>query len=228
MTFRLGLVLGFVALCGCSNQSRAQGSAAKASAAKPGAAQVQPAKRDSTDPLSPRAMGSPTAPITVYEMSDFQCPFCRRHALETWPAIEREYVATGKVRWVFLNYPLTSLHPNAAAAAQFAMCAADAGKFWPVHDLLYQHQETWAPLKDPAPYLITLADSVGIPRDRMLACLQSPKAREAVEADAAGAARAGATSTPSFYIEGGMIAGAYPIGVFRQVLDSIYRVKTGK
>jgi protein-disulfide isomerase len=228
MTFRLGLVLGFVALCGCSNQSRAQGSAAKTSAAAPGARQVQTAKRDSADPLSARAMGSPTAPITVYEMSDFQCPFCRRHALETWPAIEREYVATGKVRWVFLNYPLTSLHPNAAAAAQFAMCAADAGKFWPVHDLLYQHQETWAPLKDPAPYLITLADSVGIPRDRMLACLQSPKAREAVEADAAGAARAGATSTPSFYIEGGMIAGAYPIGVFRQVLDSIYRVKTGK
>ena len=228
MTFRLGLVLGFVALCGCSNQSRAQGSAAKASAAQPGAAQVPAAKRDSTDPLSPRAMGSPTAPITVYEMSDFQCPFCRRHALETWPAIEREYVATGKVRWVFLNYPLTSLHPNAAAAAQFAMCAADAGKFWPVHDLLYRHQDTWAPLKDPAPYLMTLADSVGIPRDRMVACLQSPKARQEVEADAAGAARAGATSTPSFYIEGGMIAGAYPVGVFRQVLDSIYRVKTGK
>ena len=228
MTFRLGLVLAFVALCGCSDQSRAQGAAAKASAAKPGAGQVQPAKRASTDPLAARAMGSPTAPITVYEMSDFQCPFCRRHALETWPAIEREYVATGKVRWVFLNYPLTSLHPNAAAAAQFAMCAADAGKFWPVHDLLYQHQETWAPLKDPAPYLMTLADSVGIPRDRMLACLQSPKARETVQADAAGAARAGATSTPSFYIEGGMIAGAYPIGVFRQVLDSIYRVKTGK
>jgi protein-disulfide isomerase len=228
MTFRLGLILGFVALCGCSNQSRAQGSTAKASAAAPGASQAPAAKRDSADPLASRAMGSPTAPITVYEMSDFQCPFCRRHAIETWPAIEREYVATGKVRWVFLNYPLTSLHPNAAAAAQFAMCAADAGKFWPVHDLLYRHQDTWAPLKDPAPYLMTLADSVGIPRARMVACLQSPRAREVVEADAAGAARAGATSTPSFYIEGGMIAGAYPIGVFRQVLDSIYRVKTGK
>lgn len=233
MTFRIGLILGFAALCGCSSPSPAQGSAAKAAggkadAAKGAAAATQTAKRDTADPLASRAMGSPTAPITVYEMSDFQCPFCRRHALETWPAIEREYVATGKVRWVFLNYPLTSLHPNAAAAAQFAMCAADAGKFWPVHDLLYRHQDTWAPLKDPAPFLMTLADSVGIPRTRMLACLQSPRARETVEADAAGAARAGATSTPSFYVEGGMIVGAYPITVFRQVLDSIYRVKTGK
>lgn len=233
MTFRIGLVLGFAALCGCSSPSPAQGSGAKtpaasaAATAKSATPHAQPAKADTTDPLAARAMGSRTAPITVYEMSDFQCPFCRRHALETWPAIEREYVATGKVRWVFLNYPLTSLHPNAAAAAQFAMCAADAGKFWPVHDLLYKHQETWAPLKDPAPFLITLADSVGIPRERMLSCLQSPKARETVEADAAGAARAGATSTPSFYVEGGMIAGAYPIAVFRQVLDSIYRVKTG-
>lgn len=234
MTCRTGFVLALVALAGCSGQSRAQGAGRKADtpkAATPAAAARTAVTAPDTsrpDPLASRSMGSRAAPITVYEMSDFQCPFCRRHALETWPTLEREYVATGKVRWVFLNYPLTSLHPNAAAAAQFAMCAADAGKFWPVHDLLYKHQETWAPLKDPAPFLITLADSVGIPRERMLSCLQSPKARETVEADAAGAARAGATSTPSFYVEGGMIAGAYPIAVFRQVLDSIYRVKTGR
>jgi len=82
--------------------------------------------------------------------------------------------------------------------------------------------------KDPAPFLITLADSAGIPRAAMLQCLQGAAARQAVEADAAGAARAGASRTPSFYIEGGMIEGAYPIDVFRQALDSIYRVKTGK
>jgi protein-disulfide isomerase len=108
------------------------------------------------------------------------------------------------------------------------MCAANAGKFWPVHDLLYRNQDTWAPLKDPAPFLLTLVDSAGISRATMLQCLASPAARQAVEADAAGAARAGAARTPSFYVEGGMIEGAYPIAVFRQVLDSIYKVKTGK
>lgn len=233
MTCRTGFVLALVALAGCSGQSRAQGAGRKADtpkAATPAAAARTAVTAPDTsrpDPLASRSMGSRAAPITVYEMSDFQCPFCRRHALETWPTLEREYVATGKVRWVFLNYPLTSLHPNAAAAAQFAMCAADRGKFWPVHDLLYRNQDTWAPLKDPGPFLMTLADSAGIPRADLVKCLQSPAARQAVEADAQGAARSGASKTPSFYIEGGMIEGAYPIGVFRQVLDSIYRLKTG-
>ncbi|MEO8226950.1 MAG: thioredoxin domain-containing protein, partial [Gemmatimonadota bacterium] len=163
---------------------------------------------------------------TVYEMSDFQCPYCRRHALETWPTIEREYVTTGKVRWVFINLPLTTLHPNAAAAAEFALCAAKAGKFWPVHDLLYKYQETWAPLKDPGAFLLTLADSVGVARPQMLACLRDPASRAAVEADASGATRAGATGTPAFYIEGGLMSGAQPVAVFRQVLDSFYVLKT--
>ena len=69
-------------------------------------------------PLSARTKGSPTAPIVVYEMSDFQCPFCRRHAVEVFPALEQEYIRTGKVRWVFVNYPLTSIHPNAARCSR--------------------------------------------------------------------------------------------------------------
>lgn len=227
MTYRTSLFLGLLALSACSSPSPAQAAGRKPAA---GAVAARATAPDTTrpDPLASRSMGSRAAPITVYEMSDFQCPYCRRHAMETFPTLEREYVATGKVRWVFLNLPITSLHPNAAAAAQFAMCAADAGKFWPVHDLLFKYQDTWAPLKDPAPFLITLADSAAIPRATILRCLQAPAARQAVEADAQGAARAGAARTPSFYIEGGMIEGAYPIEVFRQVIDSIYRIKTGK
>jgi protein-disulfide isomerase len=178
------------------------------------------------DPLAARSKGSSTAPITVYEMSDFQCPFCRRHAQETFPAIEREYVATGKVRWVFINFPLTSLHANAAPTAEFAMCAARQDKFWPVHDLLFRHQRTWAPLREPGAFLLTLADSVGMSKTDLLACLKSKVARQEVEADAAGAVRAGAGSTPTFYIEGGLLPGAQPLPVFRQILDSIYTVKT--
>jgi protein-disulfide isomerase len=178
------------------------------------------------DPLAARSKGSSTAPITVYEMSDFQCPYCRRHAEETFPALEREYIATGKVRWVFVNFPLTSIHANAAAKAEFAMCAARQGKFWPVHDLLFRHQRTWAPLREPGAFLMTLADSVGMSKPDLLGCLQSKVARKEVEADAAGAVRAGAGSTPTFYIEGGLLAGAQPLPVFRQILDSIYAAKT--
>ncbi len=235
MGVRAGLLVGALTLLGCSGQSRAQSTIENAPAAAIAAGTAATGTTaagmpDTTQgvPLELRSKGSPRAPVTVYDMSDFQCPACRVFVTETFPAVEREYIATGKVRWVFINFPLTQRHPNAAAAAQFAMCAAKAGKFWPVHDLLYKHQDTWAPLKDPSAFFITLADSVHIARPEMIACLQAPDARATVESDAAGAARAGATATPSFYIEGGIMAGAYPIGVFRQVLDSIYAAKTAR
>lgn len=179
-------------------------------------------------PLSARTKGSPTAPIVVYEMSDFQCPFCRRHAVEVFPTLEEEYVRTGKVRWVFINYPLTSIHPNAVPAASFAMCAARHGKFWQAHDLLFVHQETWGPLKNPAPFLMTLVDSLKLPRAPMTSCLQKQETVAQIKSDAEGAVKSGAQSTPTFYIEGALVVGAQPPQLFRIVLDSIYRVKAAK
>jgi protein-disulfide isomerase len=177
-------------------------------------------------PLSARSKGAPGAPVTVYEMSDFQCPFCRRHALDVFPQIEREYIRTGKVRWVFVNLPLTSIHPNAVPAAAFAMCAARQDRFWAAHDILFRHQGVWSPLKNPAPFLLTLVDSLRLQRAPMEACLQRPETVDQIKADADGAVKSGAQSTPTFYIEGGMMAGTRPIEVFRMVLDSVYAVKT--
>lgn len=186
------------------------------------------ALQDSTDHLlKERSLGSPDAPVTVFEMSDFQCPYCRRHALETFPELKKRYVDTGKVRWVFVNFPLTQIHPNAAAAAEFAMCAAKAGKFWPVHDLLYRNQETWAPLKDPAPFFLSLADSANVPRKALADCLQSGFGKQIVQEDAEGAAHAGANSTPSFFIEGGILRGSAPASAFEPILDSIWQAKVG-
>jgi protein-disulfide isomerase len=107
------------------------------------------------------------------------------------------------------------------------MCAARAGKFWPVHDLLFQHQEKWAPLKDPAAFLLTLADSVQIPREEITQCLQQKEMQEIVRGEAEGAAQAGVRSTPTVYIEGaGLLPGAAPVEVFRGVLDSIWRERS--
>ena len=194
-------------------------------AALPAASAGQTAGRD---PLASRSKGAPTAPVTVYEMSDFQCPYCRKHALEVFPTIEREYLQTGKVRWVFINLPLVSIHANALPAAELAMCAARLGKFWPVHDLLFQHQETWAPLKEPGPFLLSLGDSVKLPRAPLVKCLESEAARAEIQAEAQGSERAGAASTPTFYIEGGLLTGARPTELWREVLDSIYREKAPK
>lgn len=177
------------------------------------------------DPLASRALGSASAPVTVYEMSDFQCPFCRRHTEQSFPAIQKEYIATGKVRWIFINMPLTSIHPNAVPAAEFAMCAARQGKFWPAHDILYRRQEVWAPLKNPGAFFMSLADSLRLQKPAMVSCLEKGETRAEVRSDADGAVKAGATSTPTFYIEGGLLVGSWPPEVWRPILDSLVRVK---
>ena len=184
--------------------------------------------RGQTDPLAVRTKGVASAPITVYEMSDFQCPFCKRHFDKTFPTLEREYIATGKVRWIFINYPITSLHSNAEPAAEFAMCAARQGKFWPAHDLLFRLQTTWAPLKEPEKFLLALGDSLKLQKDKLVGCLDGKETREEVRGDAEGAVKAGANSTPTFYIEGGLLNGAFPPEIWRPILDSIYLAKTVK
>lgn len=179
------------------------------------------------DTIAMRAKGSATAPVTVYEISDFQCPYCAQFWRETLPALEREYIAPGKVRLVFVNFPLP-MHPNAEPAAELAMCAARQNKFWAVHDLLYRHQARWEGLQEPGVFFLSLGDSAGANRDSLVACVRSGASRSLVRSDAEGAYRSGARSTPTFYIEGGLLVGAQPIEVFRSVLDSIIRSKENR
>ena len=176
--------------------------------------------------LSSRTKGRADAPVTVYEMSDFQCPFCRRFWVESFPAIEKEYINTGKVRWIFINYPIAQRHPNAVPAAEFAMCAAKQGKFWPAHDRIYESQAEWAPLPDAGPFFVAQIAQLRLNREQMLGCLERSETLPLIRQDAEGAVRSGARSTPSFYIEGGMMSGAQPISVFRRVLDSVLTVRT--
>jgi protein-disulfide isomerase len=177
------------------------------------------------DPTAARTKGSASAPVTVYEMSDFQCPYCARFALDIFPTLEAEYIQTGKIRWIFVNFPLP-MHPNATPAAEVAMCAAKQGKFWPVHDLLFRNQKTWAPLTAPAEYFLTFADSASLNRTAFQECLSADATLAEVKSDAEAAVRSGAKSTPSFYIEGGIMAGAQPLTIFRPILDSVYAAKT--
>ena len=182
--------------------------------------------RQTRDPLAARSKGRRDAPITLYEMSDFQCPYCRAFALGTMPLLEQEYITTGKVRLVYVNLPLTSVHPNAQAAAHVALCAARQDRFWAMHDLLFRHQDQWAALPSPRAYLLALGDSAGLDRAGMTRCVTSGATAAVVRADAERARRSGATSTPTFYIEGALLEGAAPVTVFRAVLDSIYQSKT--
>lgn len=183
---------------------------------------------DHADPFATRSKGLPDARLVVYELADFQCPACRSFALETMPVLDREYVRTGKLRWVFLNLPLTEIHPHAVPAAEVAMCAARQDKFWEVHDALFLRQPHWAALSEPGPYLVALAESVGVARNALIPCLQSGDARRDVERDATQAQVWGARLTPSFLVGDLMMEGSAPAGLFRHLLDSLYLAASGR
>jgi protein-disulfide isomerase len=192
--------------------------------------QRAPAQQPQTAPLDDlrgeRTRGRAEAPVTIYEMSDFECPYCAQFWRETLPAIERDYIATGKARLIFVNLPLP-IHPNAEPAAELALCAARQHKFWQMHDLLFRSQDQWADLTEPGPYFLALGDSVRANRSQLQECLRTKAMRPVVNLDFDGSRRSGATSTPSFYIEGQLIVGAQPFGLFKAVLDSIIREKSG-
>jgi protein-disulfide isomerase len=178
--------------------------------------------------IAQRSRGNPAAPITVYEFSDFQCPFCRQFWEKTLPVLEQEYIATGKLRLIFVNMPIPKLHPNAPEAHNFAMCAARQDKFWPVHDLLYRHQPDWEKLPRPTGYFRALADSAALDTAAVVNCMRQEAEDWLVKADTREASQAGITGTPAFIINGGLLPGAQPIEVWRPIVDSIYRTVTKK
>ncbi len=192
------------------------------------AAQLATAARPPADPmLAARTKGPSDAPITVYEMSDFQCPFCRTFFKDFWPAIREEYVETGKVKFTFLNLPLISIHAHAAEAHEYAMCAAAQDQFWAMHDRLFETQETWSPMADATPYFVTLAEQLNLDRAAFTQCIESGSVRSIVASEVRMAMQNGLNSTPTFIIEGGALQGIPPLDTWRAILDSIYAAKTG-
>ncbi len=186
------------------------------------------AARPPADPmLAARTKGSSDAPITIYEMSDFQCPFCLTFFKDFWPAIQEEYVETGKVKFTFLNLPLISIHAHAAEAHEYAMCAAAQDQFWAMHDRLFETQETWSPMADATPYFVTLAGQLDLDRAAFTQCIESGSVRSIVANDVRLANQNGLSSTPTFIIEGGALQGIPPLDTWRAILDSIYAAKTG-
>jgi protein-disulfide isomerase len=165
-----------------------------------------------------RIQGSPSAPLWVVEVSDFQCPYCKQWHDQTYPVIKREYVDAGKVRLAYVNFPLRG-HRNALPAAEAAMCAGVQDKFWPMQDLLFQNQDRWGSLADPTPVFDSLATKVGVEMPAYNECISQQKMRPLIQADVERAMRAGVDATPSFVIGNTLLSGAQPADVFRRVID---------
>jgi len=157
------------------------------------------------------SVGSASAPVTIVEFSDFQCPYCQRVA----PTIKQVRQTYGdKVRVVWKDFPLTQIHPQAFKAGEAAHCAGDQGKFWEYHDRLFANQQSLQPTD-----LKQHASELGLNAPAFATCLDSSKHGERVRDGVAEGTRLGVDSTPTVYINGRMLAGAQPYETFVTVID---------
>ncbi len=176
-----------------------------------------PAEIPITDAYS---IGEPDAPVTIIEYTDFQCPYCVRHYQQTYPQIVDQYVNTGLVRYVFKDFPLTQIHPQAIEAAEAARCALDQGAFLEMHDIIFARQQEWSG-NNPVELFTGYAGQLGLNSDEFRECLTSNKYEEAVVADLQEGVALGVTGTPSFFINGYSLTGAQPFEIFQQAIDSL-------
>ncbi|HYZ90130.1 MAG TPA: thioredoxin domain-containing protein, partial [Myxococcales bacterium] len=156
-------------------------------------------------------IGPRTAPVTIVEWSDFQCPFCGR-VEPTLQQLREEY--KGKIRLAWKNQPL-SFHPNAMPAAEAAMAAHEQGKFWEFHDELFKRQNELGPaLYDD------VAKKLGLDLKKFRASVESHRHAGQIQADMAAGTALGAGGTPTFFINGKKLVGAQPIDQFKQIIDA--------
>ncbi len=174
------------------------------------------------------SLGREDAPVTMVEFSDYQCPFCKRHFLTVLPIIKKEYIDTGKVRYVFRDFPIASLHPQAKKGHEAAYCAGEQNKYWEMHDTLFEISKDFS-----VPALKRYAQGIGLDGDRFNNCLQSGKYASRIEKEIAEGVKAGVRGTPSFFIgpsesggkiTGTIVRGAQPLNRFRQVIENVLRV----
>lgn len=170
------------------------------------------------------SIGLASAPVTLIEFSDFQCPFCGRYVRETMPQIKAEFVDTGRVRYVFRHFPIEGLHPEAVGSARAADCAFAQDKFWPMHDRLFSNPQGHTP-----DALAEHARAVGLSMPAYTACM-SGSGRSVVAEDLDAGARGGAMGTPAFFIgvpqpDGRVrvthtVYGAKPFATFKVALET--------
>ncbi len=173
--------------------------------------------------------GSPDAPVTLIEYSDYACPFCDRYTVQNLPTLLEQYGATGQVQFVFRDLPLISLHPTAPTAHAAAICAGEQGAdlYWAVHDETFARQAEWTNLPDPTEFFAGLAGGVGVDMASYGECVESGRPNAQIEAGITEAQGLGFNGTPSFQlVADGLedtytLIGAQPLGTFQSYLDSL-------
>jgi protein-disulfide isomerase len=162
--------------------------------------------------------GFPSARLTVVELSDFQCSYCRKFRWETLPQLEERYIRAGKIRFVYRH--MAVLGPASVQAAQAASCAEDQGRFWEYHDKLFEQRGA---LAFSGSRLKTYASDLGLDTDGFAQCLDSKRHAGRVETETLLGRMLGATGSPTFLVNGQLMIGAYPYAVFERTLNEMLK-----
>lgn len=168
-------------------------------------------------------LGAANAPVTLVEFTDYQCPYCHKFHEQSWPEIKKNYVDTGKVRFIVRDLPL-DFHEQALPAALAARCAGEQDRYWPMYEALLGQKDA---LTRESTRRLAIAAGVNVPT--FDACMQNPGLRHAIEADVAEAVRIGVNGTPGFMIaqrkdgqlEGTLLLGAQPVAAFSGRIDAL-------
>ena len=166
-------------------------------------------------------IGNSKAKVTIVEFSDFQCPFCRSFWSGAYQQIKSEYVDTGKVKFVYRDYPL-SFHPASQVSAEASECADEQGKYWEMHDKIFgeQAKKGTGTVTYGAVELKKWASQIGLDSAKFNQCLDSEKYKSEVEKDLADGSAYGVSGTPAFFINGRPLVGAQPFSEFKSLIDS--------
>lgn len=169
-------------------------------------------------------LGSDSARIEVTEFSDFECPFCASFAAVQMPVIRAQLIATGKVRWRYRDYPLPS-HAYSRYAALAAQCAGEQGKFWDMHDQLFNNHQ-WAQTgKNPRGLFRDFARTIGLDLDKYDACTDSQRYAGRIQTSVQEGDARGVKGTPTFFVNGRPYDGRATSDDFKALADSLTKTR---
>lgn len=213
----VGAILYFMknpAGSGGSAQANAQYDALKTNLAKAG-------------PPKPYIIGNASAPVTIEEFADFECPSCGRYATITEPDVRKRLVETGQALYKYYDFPLP-MHKNTQAASNAAACADEQGKFWPMHDQLFAGQDAWGLQPDgatqitdnPKPIFMGYAKAIGVNTEQWEKCFDAHKYQSRIDANTGEAFRRHVNETPTFFVNGKMATpGAISYDDMKKLVD---------
>jgi len=170
-------------------------------------------------PLGDRSLGKDDAPVTIIEYASMTCPHCAQFHETTYPELKKRYIDTGKVRFIFREFPLD---PLAAGASMLARCA-DKEQYFPLIETLFHQQRQWA-VEKPIPPLMALAKQAGFSEQKFNACLSDQKMLDAMQVEQKRASeKFGVTSTPTLFVNGRILKGGISIDDLVKVIDPLLK-----